>query len=123
MNRAAVDDLYDYNRDGLVNGTDQIVARSHQTNPLTMLRLITAPAADAVLKQASDPLHWTQSSRRLSTFTSERNVGSSLALRVDAKQRQTHNRREDRRRPPPSTNCWRASGEVEWPWATASQKQ
>ena len=24
LNRAAVDDLYDYNRDGLVNGTDQI---------------------------------------------------------------------------------------------------
>ena len=24
---AAIDDLYDYNRDGLVNGTDQIIAR------------------------------------------------------------------------------------------------
>ena len=56
VDRAAIDDLYDYNRDGLVNGTDQIVARSHQTNPLNMLRLITAPAADAVLKQALDPL-------------------------------------------------------------------
>ncbi|HYW81385.1 MAG TPA: hypothetical protein VE890_17505 [Thermoguttaceae bacterium] len=46
---AAIDDPYDYNRDGLVNGTDQIIARANQTNPLTMLRLITAPAVDLVL--------------------------------------------------------------------------
>ncbi len=49
---ALVDDKYDYNRDGLVNGTDQIIARDNQTNPLTMLRLITAPAVDLALKQA-----------------------------------------------------------------------
>ena len=42
---------YDYNRDGLVNGTDQIIARNNQTNPLTMLRGITAPAADALMQQ------------------------------------------------------------------------
>ncbi|MEE8450487.1 MAG: pre-peptidase C-terminal domain-containing protein [Thermoguttaceae bacterium] len=51
---ARIDDQYDYNRDGLVNGTDQTIARAHQTNPLTMLRLITAPVADAVVKQAAE---------------------------------------------------------------------
>ncbi len=50
---AAIDDPYDYNRDGLVNGTDQIIARNNQTNPLTMLRLIEAPAVDAAIKQAA----------------------------------------------------------------------
>ncbi|KKM28035.1 hypothetical protein LCGC14_1568760, partial [marine sediment metagenome] len=53
MNQAAVDDVYDYNRDKQVNGTDQIIARNNQTNPLTMLRLITAPAVDAAIEQAS----------------------------------------------------------------------
>ncbi|MEE8451142.1 MAG: hypothetical protein V3R99_04475 [Thermoguttaceae bacterium] len=48
---ARIDDLYDYDRDGLVNGTDQIIARDNQTNPLTMLRLISPPAADAAIKQ------------------------------------------------------------------------
>ncbi|HYW78092.1 MAG TPA: hypothetical protein VE890_00890, partial [Thermoguttaceae bacterium] len=43
----------DYNRDGLVNGTDQIIARENQANPLTMLRLITAPAVDLAMKQAA----------------------------------------------------------------------
>jgi len=52
LDPAAIDDPYDYNRDGLVNGTDQIIARNNQTNPLTMLRLITAPAVDAVVRQA-----------------------------------------------------------------------
>ncbi|MEE8450501.1 MAG: hypothetical protein V3R99_01265, partial [Thermoguttaceae bacterium] len=37
---------------GLVNGTDQIIARENQTNPLTMLRLITAPVQDGRLKRA-----------------------------------------------------------------------
>jgi hypothetical protein len=53
LNPAAIDDPYDYNRDGLVNGTDQIIARNSQTNPLTMLRLIAAPAAEAGVKEAS----------------------------------------------------------------------
>jgi len=51
---ALIDDPYDYNRDGLVNGTDQIIARGSQTNPLTMLRLITAPAADAAIEQVAE---------------------------------------------------------------------
>ncbi|MEE8452485.1 MAG: M36 family metallopeptidase [Thermoguttaceae bacterium] len=55
---AAIDDPFDYDRDGLVDGTDQIIARSHQTNPLTMLRLIAAPAiaagaVDGVLEQVA----------------------------------------------------------------------
>ena len=49
---AAIDDRYDYNRDQQVNATDQLIARTNQTNPLTMLRLITPPAADAAHKQA-----------------------------------------------------------------------
>jgi hypothetical protein len=47
LDPAAIDDPYDYNRDGLVNGTDQIIARNNQTNPLSMLRLIAAPAVEA----------------------------------------------------------------------------
>ncbi|HYW80118.1 MAG TPA: hypothetical protein VE890_11105, partial [Thermoguttaceae bacterium] len=45
---AGIDDPYDYNRDGLVDGTDQILARSNQTNPLTMLRLIEAPRKEPI---------------------------------------------------------------------------
>ena len=39
---------------GLViqHGTDQIIAGENRTNPLTMLRLITAPAADVVIQEA-----------------------------------------------------------------------
>ena len=51
VDHALIGDPYDYNRDGLVNGTDQVIARNNQTNPLTMLRLITAPAVDLALKQ------------------------------------------------------------------------
>ena len=47
LNPAALDDPRDFNRDGLVNGTDQIIARSHQTNPLTMLRWIDVPESGA----------------------------------------------------------------------------
>ena len=36
-------DPYDYDRDTLVDGVDQLVARNNQTNPLTMLRLIAVP--------------------------------------------------------------------------------
>src|SRR5205807_5571046 len=40
-----IDFKYDYNHDGLVNATDQLIARANQTNFLTALKLITAPAA------------------------------------------------------------------------------
>ncbi|KKK91582.1 hypothetical protein LCGC14_2711510, partial [marine sediment metagenome] len=53
VDRALIDDPYDYNRDGLVDGTDQIIARENQTNPLTMLRLITTPLQDAAIEQAT----------------------------------------------------------------------
>ena len=45
LNLAAVDDPCDFNRDRMVNATDEIIARNNQTNSLTMLRLITAPTA------------------------------------------------------------------------------
>ncbi len=51
------DDPYDYNRDRLVNGTDQTIARNSQTNPISALRLINPPAQpvsahDAVFRVA-----------------------------------------------------------------------
>ena len=42
---AAIDNLYDFNRDGFVNATDQILARSNATSVGTALKLITVPAA------------------------------------------------------------------------------
>jgi hypothetical protein len=42
-NPASLDDPYDYNRDGLVNATDRLIARNNRTGVLTALRLITAP--------------------------------------------------------------------------------
>ena len=43
-NRAAIGDVYDYNRDSLVNSTDQVLPRTHVTTPSTALKLITAPS-------------------------------------------------------------------------------
>ena len=40
---APVDDAYDFNRDGLVGPTDEIIVRSNGTNFFTALKLITAP--------------------------------------------------------------------------------
>ena len=45
LNPAAVSDLYDFNRDGFVNATDQILARSHSTTLATSLSLISPPAS------------------------------------------------------------------------------
>ncbi|MEX0939383.1 MAG: hypothetical protein WDZ59_16085 [Pirellulales bacterium] len=41
---AAVDDAWDFNRDGLVETTDQLLARHNGTSFLSALRLISAPA-------------------------------------------------------------------------------
>ena len=38
-----MDDRYDFNRDKLVNATDQIIARNNRTSPFTALKLITPP--------------------------------------------------------------------------------
>ena len=43
MPPATIDNLYDFNRDKIVNATDQIIARNNQTL-LNALKLITAPA-------------------------------------------------------------------------------
>ena len=40
LNRAAIDDAYDYNRDSFVDGTDLALARDNNTNFLTALRLL-----------------------------------------------------------------------------------
>ena len=42
---------YDFNRDGLVNATDQLIARSNQTNFLTALKLI-GPGGNTALVMA-----------------------------------------------------------------------
>ena len=42
---AAVDDRFDFNRDGLTDGTDLAIARDHTTDFRTTLRLIRSPAA------------------------------------------------------------------------------
>jgi hypothetical protein len=44
FNLAGITDIYDYNRDRLVNATDVILARDNQTTPATALQLITVPA-------------------------------------------------------------------------------
>ena len=44
LDRAPVDDAYDYNRDSTVFISDELIARNNQTNFLTGLKLITAPA-------------------------------------------------------------------------------
>ena len=45
LDRAEIDDRYDYNRDSFVDGTDLAIARDHGTNFLTALKLITVPVA------------------------------------------------------------------------------
>jgi hypothetical protein len=43
LNPAPLDFRFDFNRDGLVDSADQVLARLHATNPLTALRLIGPP--------------------------------------------------------------------------------
>jgi hypothetical protein len=43
-NPASITDPYDFNRDGLVNTADRLIARSNRTGLATALRLITVPA-------------------------------------------------------------------------------
>lgn len=45
LNRAPITDPYDFNKDSFVDGTDLAIARDNTTNFLTVLKLITAPAA------------------------------------------------------------------------------
>jgi hypothetical protein len=45
LNPASIDFRFDYNRDRLVNATDQLIARSNTTSFVNALRLITVPAA------------------------------------------------------------------------------
>ncbi len=44
LNRAAINDVYDFDRDKLVNSIDEVLVRKNITNPLTALKLIIAPA-------------------------------------------------------------------------------
>jgi len=57
QNPATVDDVYDYNRDARVFISDELVARENQTNFLTGLKLITAPAPNATTATATDEIH------------------------------------------------------------------
>ena len=47
LSLAAIDNTHDYNRDGKVDATDQIIARTHGTTVMTALKLINAPASGA----------------------------------------------------------------------------
>jgi hypothetical protein len=47
-NPAPVDDRYDYNRDRMVNVADQLIARRNHTTVDTALKLIAAPAREAL---------------------------------------------------------------------------
>jgi hypothetical protein len=43
LNRAAMTDAYDINRDSFVDGTDLVLVRDNNTNFLTALKLIAVP--------------------------------------------------------------------------------
>ena len=45
LDPAAIDNVYDFNRDGFVNATDQILARSNSTTLATALKLISVPGS------------------------------------------------------------------------------
>ena len=53
LDRAPVDDAYDYNRDSIVFISDELIARNNQTNFLTGLKLITAPASAPLAMSAA----------------------------------------------------------------------
>lgn len=42
---SSITNLYDYNRDGLVDAIDVVIAQTNQTSPLTALRLIEVPTS------------------------------------------------------------------------------
>lgn len=56
LNRAVVDDAFDYNRDSLVNAQDIGIARDNPTNFLSDLNLITVPTAAPAAAAASASL-------------------------------------------------------------------
>ena len=45
LNLATVDSSFDFNRDGFINATDQILARSNSTTLATSLKLISVPGS------------------------------------------------------------------------------
>lgn len=53
LNRALIDDAFDYNRDSLVNAQDIGIARDNPTNFLSDLNLVTVPAAAPVAAAAT----------------------------------------------------------------------
>lgn len=53
LSPALVTDTYDFNRDGFVNATDQILARSNSTTLAASLKLISPPASVGSLSAAA----------------------------------------------------------------------
>ena len=45
LDRAEIDNPYDFNRDGLVNVADRLIARNHRTDLSTALKLFSPPAS------------------------------------------------------------------------------
>ncbi len=59
FNRAPIDDPYDFNRDGLVNATDTIIARDNQTDETTALFMVTpSPTPDGAETFNADHAGW-----------------------------------------------------------------
>lgn len=53
LNRAAIDNLYDFNRDSLINATDQLLARANGTSPLNAVKYIDLSVTVAPVIAAS----------------------------------------------------------------------
>ncbi len=95
FNPAAIDNPYDYNRDGLVNSADQMIPRYNATTPWTMLNLITAPAvvatddAAATDKATAVPIAVLSNDRNgggalsVSCVDATSSLGASLAINAD----------------------------------------
>jgi hypothetical protein len=56
LNRAPIYNAYDYNRDSLVNSSDQVIPRLYATTPVSALKLITMPISGFAQVFASVPL-------------------------------------------------------------------
>ena len=76
LNPAGIDDPYDFNRDRLVNATDLVIARDHNTSPLSALRLITPTGA----LPTSPPLRHGPALDRRGALTTVKNLTPATSI-------------------------------------------
>lgn len=108
-NPAPLCDPHDYNRDGLVNVTDRIIARSSRTAPGTALRLITAPPMPAESQPAPGPgpgQSAVASSARAEVATAQCSTELKSAALHDAVLERAWRRRTERRQGPSAKLAW-----------------